>query len=95
MGALGRTDVWPVGDYGVRAGFARAWGLSDIPGPRELMELGEPFRQFADVMVVDERQRGDRRNALLHPRADDLRPNEVAEQLGALDAACFDQPVQI
>lgn len=51
MGALGRTDVWPVGDYGVRAGFARAWGLSDIPGPRELMELGEPFRPHRSLVA--------------------------------------------
>jgi len=25
LGNLGRLDVWPVGDYGVRAGFASAW----------------------------------------------------------------------
>ena len=31
MSALGRLDVWPVGDYGVRAGFARAWGLEELP----------------------------------------------------------------
>ena len=29
IGTLGRLDVWPVGDYGVRAGFARAWGLEE------------------------------------------------------------------
>ncbi len=38
-----RLDVWPTGDYGVRAGFARAWGLDELPDERGLAELGEPF----------------------------------------------------
>jgi len=28
---LGRLDVWPVGDLGVRKGYAAAWGLPDMP----------------------------------------------------------------
>lgn len=43
MFTLGRLDVWPTGDYGVRAGFARAWGLDELPDERGLAELGEPF----------------------------------------------------
>jgi DNA-3-methyladenine glycosylase II len=46
LGTLGRPDVWPTGDFGVRAGFARAWGLPDIPSPKELDVLGEPFRPY-------------------------------------------------
>ena len=40
LSVLGRLDVWPVGDYGVRVGFARSWGLDAVPaaegahGPR-------------------------------------------------------------
>ena len=61
LGTLGRLDVWPTGDYGVRAGFGRAWGLDGIPGPKELTELGEPFRPYRSLVawycwrVVDDR----------------------------------------
>lgn len=51
MSTLGRADVWPVGDYGVRAGFARAWGLPEVPAPRELEELGAPFRPFRSMVA--------------------------------------------
>lgn len=44
LATLRRPDVWPTGDFGVRAGFARAWELPGIPSPKELGELGEPFR---------------------------------------------------
>jgi DNA-3-methyladenine glycosylase II len=51
LSTLGRLDVWPTGDYGVRAGFARAWELPDIPSPRELGELGEPFRPYRSLVA--------------------------------------------
>jgi DNA-3-methyladenine glycosylase II len=43
---LGRLDVWPVTDYGVRKGYAHAYGMADLPGPRELERLGDPFRPY-------------------------------------------------
>lgn len=43
MFTLGRLDVWPTGDYGVRAGFGRAWGHAVAPTERELEPLGDPF----------------------------------------------------
>jgi 3-methyladenine DNA glycosylase/8-oxoguanine DNA glycosylase len=51
MNALGRLDVWPTGDYGVRAGFARAWGMDALPDPKDLHGLGEPFRPFRSVVA--------------------------------------------
>jgi 3-methyladenine DNA glycosylase/8-oxoguanine DNA glycosylase len=51
ISALGRLDVWPVGDYGVRAGFARAWGLDEVPSPKLLAELGEPFRPYRSLVA--------------------------------------------
>jgi DNA-3-methyladenine glycosylase II len=51
LGTLGRLDVWPTGDYGVRAGFGRAWGLGAIPTPAELSTLGEPFRPFRSLVA--------------------------------------------
>ena len=49
MFRLGRLDVWPVTDYGVRKGYARAYGLGDLPAPKVLRELGEPFRPYRSV----------------------------------------------
>jgi 3-methyladenine DNA glycosylase/8-oxoguanine DNA glycosylase len=46
---LGRLDVWPVGDYGVRAGFSRAHALPDLPAPKELARLGEIYRPWRSV----------------------------------------------
>ena len=51
LATLGRLDVWPTGDYGVRAGFARAWGLPQIPTPNQLSELGEPFRPYRSLVA--------------------------------------------
>lgn len=47
---LHRLDVWPVDDYGVRAGWARVTGLAAPPSPRELDEAGAhlaPWRSLA------------------------------------------------
>jgi DNA-3-methyladenine glycosylase II len=41
---LGRTDVLPVTDYGVRKGFALTYRWKDLPTPRELLEYGERWR---------------------------------------------------
>ena len=51
LATLGRQDVWPVGDYGVRAGFARAWALPDVPRPADLDPLGEPFRPYRSFVA--------------------------------------------
>jgi 3-methyladenine DNA glycosylase/8-oxoguanine DNA glycosylase len=46
---LGRLDIWPVTDLGVRKGYANAYGLVDLPGERELDKLGDPFRPYRSV----------------------------------------------
>jgi DNA-3-methyladenine glycosylase II len=46
---LGRLDVWPVGDLGVRKGYATAWGLPEPPTPKELAAFGEAFRPYRSV----------------------------------------------
>lgn len=51
ISTLSRLDVWPIGDYGVRAGFARAWSLDEVPSPKDLEELGEPFRPFRSLVA--------------------------------------------
>jgi DNA-3-methyladenine glycosylase II len=46
---LGRLDVWPVGDYGVRKGYAHLYGEPEPPSPKELEGLGDPFRPYRSV----------------------------------------------
>lgn len=43
---LGRPDVLPLDDYGVRKGFARTFGRDVLPKPKELHALGEKWRPF-------------------------------------------------
>jgi 3-methyladenine DNA glycosylase/8-oxoguanine DNA glycosylase len=50
MFQLGRLDVWPTGDLGVRNGFARIFGI-EPPGPVALEDLGEPFRPYRSVLA--------------------------------------------
>jgi DNA-3-methyladenine glycosylase II len=49
MFQLWRLDVWPVGDFGVRKGYGRAWGLPEPPTPKELLPLGDAFRPYRSV----------------------------------------------
>jgi DNA-3-methyladenine glycosylase II len=41
---LGRTDVLPVDDFGVRNGFRLAYGLKGMPKPRALADFGERWQ---------------------------------------------------
>jgi 3-methyladenine DNA glycosylase/8-oxoguanine DNA glycosylase len=46
---LRRLDVWPVDDYGVRKGYARLYGLPDLPKPKALQAEGDRFRPYRTV----------------------------------------------
>jgi DNA-3-methyladenine glycosylase II len=41
---LGRQDVLPADDYGVRDGYRAAYGLKALPSPKALLEYGERWR---------------------------------------------------
>ena len=43
---LGRPDVWPVDDLGVRRGYAVIHGLPEWPKPKQLQALGEVYRPY-------------------------------------------------
>ena len=51
MFQLGRLDVWPVGDFGVRNGYARLYGLDAVPTAKQLEPLGEPFRPYRSLVA--------------------------------------------
>ncbi len=46
---LRRLDVWPVDDYGVRQGYALAYGLRELLTPKQLEVEGERFRPYRTV----------------------------------------------
>ena len=46
---LGRPDVWPVDDYGVRKGFAKIFGRRKLPTPKQLMKFGERWRPYRSI----------------------------------------------
>lgn len=46
---LRRLDVWPVGDYGVRKGYALAYSRRKLPTPKQLEVEGERFRPYRTV----------------------------------------------
>ena len=46
---LGRPDVWPVDDYGVRKGFAKTFRKRKLPTPKQLMKHGEKWRPYRSV----------------------------------------------
>jgi DNA-3-methyladenine glycosylase II len=46
---LGRPDVLPVDDFGVRQGFQLTYGKRAMPTPRELARHGERWRPFRTI----------------------------------------------
>jgi DNA-3-methyladenine glycosylase II len=46
---LGRADVLPIDDFGLRAGFRAAYRRRELPSPRELASFGERWRPFRSV----------------------------------------------
>jgi DNA-3-methyladenine glycosylase II len=51
MFTLARPDVWPTGDYGVRAGWSLLHGEEELVAPRDLEALGEPFRPHRSAVA--------------------------------------------
>jgi len=43
---LGRPDVLPVGDFGVRKSMMLAYGLQELPDPKTMERIGEPWRPY-------------------------------------------------
>ena len=46
---LGRPDVLPVGDLGVRNGMRLAYGLAETPSPAKAREIGAPWAPYRSV----------------------------------------------
>lgn len=46
---LGRLDVWPVGDLGIRHGWKLIYGMDEMPSARELGPSGDKFRPYRTI----------------------------------------------
>jgi DNA-3-methyladenine glycosylase II len=46
---LGRADVLPVDDYGIRTSIQRVYGLSDLPKKAEIERLAEGWHPYSTV----------------------------------------------
>ena len=51
MFQIGRLDVWPVLDFGVRSGFAQMYGMKSMPTPKQLQPLGDPFEPYRSLVA--------------------------------------------
>ncbi len=49
---LGRLDVWPTGDYGVRVGWSRIHHLDETISERELRAHGDAFRGMRSAVAL-------------------------------------------
>jgi len=47
--SLGRPDVLPVGDYGVRKGMQRLYGLRQLPAPHTMERTATPWRPYRTI----------------------------------------------
>ncbi len=50
--SLGRLDVLPVDDLGLRTGVQRLWGLHHLPKRPDLVDLAEPWRPYRTVATL-------------------------------------------
>ena len=46
MFRLGRPDVLPQTDLGIRKGIMRTYGLKEMPPPKEVIQIAEPWRPY-------------------------------------------------
>lgn len=51
MFQLGRLNIWPTGDLGVRRGWEKIYKLSQEITPRELEQQGEKFSPYRSVVA--------------------------------------------
>jgi DNA-3-methyladenine glycosylase II len=51
MFQLGRLNVWPTLDFGVRSGFARMYRLDEMPTPKQLAAEGDRFEPYRSLVA--------------------------------------------
>ena len=51
MFQVGRLDVWPTLDFGVRSGFAKMYRLDPMPTPKQLEPEGDRFKPYRSLVA--------------------------------------------
>jgi DNA-3-methyladenine glycosylase II len=51
MHQLGRLDIWPTGDLGVRRGWEKIYSLKEEIDPKALISKGDKFRPYRSVVA--------------------------------------------
>jgi len=51
IGQLGRLDIWPTGDLGVRRGWEKIYSAKEEIKPKVLEKKGEKFRPYRSVVA--------------------------------------------
>jgi len=51
MHQLGRLDIWPTGDLGVRRGWEKIYSLKEEIEPKALFSKGDKFRPYRSVVA--------------------------------------------
>jgi DNA-3-methyladenine glycosylase II len=49
---LGRLDVWPVDDFGIRRGYQIWKGLSQMPTAKELKDKGDSYAPYQSILSL-------------------------------------------
>lgn len=49
---LGRLDVWPVLDFGVRNGYKIFYKKKEMPTPKQLKKIGERWSPFQSILAL-------------------------------------------
>jgi DNA-3-methyladenine glycosylase II len=49
---LGRPDILPVGDLGIRRAVQVGYGLDELPKPKELEEIAERWRPYRTLACL-------------------------------------------
>ncbi len=51
MFRLGRLDIWPAGDLGVRKGWAKIQGLAQTPTEKEIVNMADHLQPYRSVVA--------------------------------------------
>lgn len=51
MFRLGRLDIWPAGDLGVRKGWAKIQGLAQTPTEKEIVNMADHLKPYRSVVA--------------------------------------------
>jgi DNA-3-methyladenine glycosylase II len=52
ISSLGRTDVIPMDDLGIRKGIQRAYGLKEIPDRKKMMKLSKNWQPYGTIASI-------------------------------------------